>query len=570
MLSFYLVGFKKLLSIGKKIFLVLVVYFVVISLFFHFIAQDKPKLTYDPVKKNREEIYKTINDPQLNKTQEGKLTIAIYRSMLCGMMGEACTDNPADGDKNFSHSLFGFMSNLIVLPYVNPPASGVYWAYSGLQNAGFVPKTYAAEGFGFAAIKPLMNIWKVFRDISYMLLVLVLIAIGFMIMFRAKINPQTVISVENSLPKIVIALLLITFSFPIAGFLIDLMYVAIIIIIAILGDQGNLYNISEFQNKYLNANFGTMISGLLPGGFFPALWNLSNSIIALLPLIINQTLRIILGGVFLYLLFPKFSPIATQIANKIGDLGGSVPIAHSIMSGLEILVKIALVILLLSAIFGLGYAILTPVIFILVFFTFLLMIFRIFFLLFSTYIRIFLMIIFSPLFMLFEAIPGRNAFGFWFKNLFIDILTFPLVITFFVISYLIAHSIPNQGNIWQPPFLTELNPEAFTVLTAMGILFMIPELVKLVKQLVGFKDMPTGLGIGTFFAGVGAGFGGAQAGLGMVSSLTQLPIIGSRILDAKGGIAGWLKDKGFIQRPLTDQVAKYLADEELRKKASGG
>ena len=215
---------KPAFNIFKKVLLVVIVYFAVISLFSYFIGKDKLTLApkVNPIERNRAEIYKTINDKELNKTQEGKLTILIYRGMMCSMMGEACTNNPADADKNYGKSFLGFVSNLIVLPFANPPASGVAWAYSGLADAGFVKKSLAAEGIGMGSIQPFAKIWKIFRDVTYLLLVVVLIAIGFMVMFRTKINPQTVISVENSLPKIIISLILITFSFAIAGFFIDL------------------------------------------------------------------------------------------------------------------------------------------------------------------------------------------------------------------------------------------------------------------------------------------------------------------------------------------------------------
>jgi hypothetical protein len=49
-------------------------------------------------------------------------------------------------------------------------------------------------------------------------------------MFRVKISPQAVITVQSALPKVVITLILITFSYAIAGFLVDLMYVVIGII----------------------------------------------------------------------------------------------------------------------------------------------------------------------------------------------------------------------------------------------------------------------------------------------------------------------------------------------------
>ena len=61
-----------------------------------------------------------------------------------------------------------------------------------------------------------------------------MIVIGFMVMFRRKIDPKTVITVQNALPKIVLALLLVTFSYAIAAFMIDLMYLVMAIIINLL------------------------------------------------------------------------------------------------------------------------------------------------------------------------------------------------------------------------------------------------------------------------------------------------------------------------------------------------
>src|SRR3989338_7573218 len=198
MLSVFLAGFKKTFILAKKILLVIVVFFAVLSLFTYFIGRDKQNLIQnkiDPIKKNREAIYEVIKDPKLNKTKEGKLAIVVYRTLICTMVGESCTDNPEDGDKRFQSSVFGYVSKLLALPFSKAPASGISWVYNGLADSGFIPKTHAAQGIGFAAISPLQPIWKIFRDVSYILLVLVLIAIGFMIMFRMKINPQTVISI---------------------------------------------------------------------------------------------------------------------------------------------------------------------------------------------------------------------------------------------------------------------------------------------------------------------------------------------------------------------------------------
>lgn len=545
MISFYLTGLKKLIDVGKKLVLMVIVFFAVISLFLYFINKDKPQIPDNLIKKNREEIYKVINDPNLNKTKEGKLTIAAYRIAVCGMIGEACTDNPDDGDKNFKKSIFGFISNLIVLPYANPPASGVYWAYNGLQNAGFIPKTYAAEGIGFAALRPFLNIWKIFRDIAYMVLVLVLIAIGFMIMFRMKINPQTVISVENALPKIIISLLLITFSFAIAGFMVDVMYFLIILTISLLSNRNNFYNANEFIDRYTNPGFGDLLLPWPKGG--PPFLRLGSAIVDILPSEISLLLRLITAAFTSYVLV-GWRPIAKVVEDTndglaklsegvdiegsvVGTVGGD--IQFPILGGLlKVSMSPFLHFVLVLLAFSLGLAALPLVIAILVLFTIVFLLFRIFFLLFTTYIRILIMIIFSPILLLFEAIPGRSIFSWWLKNLFGELLTFPLIIIILIVGYLIVNTPATRiVDLWRPPFLTNLQPDAFLMILGVGLILIIPDFVKMVKELLGAKGMPIGIGLGTFFSGVGALWAGTQGGLGMISSLGQAPFIGRFLME---------------------------------------
>lgn len=140
------------------------------------------------------------------------------------------------------------------------------------------------------------------------------------------------------------------------------------------------------------------------------------------------------------------------------------------------------------------------------------------------------MIVFSPIFLLFEALPGKSVFSFWLKNLLADILIFPVVITITILSYLITNILPSSGNIWTPPFLIGLNPQAFTTILGMGLFFMTPELVKIFKELIGAKGLPLNFGLGTFFGGVGSFWTGAQGGLQMITSFGQLPFIGQKIV----------------------------------------
>lgn len=576
MFYLYLPYIKKMFGIGKKIILVVLVYFTIIALFSHFINKDKSKLTADPIQKNRQEIYKMLNDPELNKTQQGKITIAIYRMWTCSMVGEACTNNPADGNKNFKNSLFGFMSNLIVMPYANPPASGLYWASTGLQNAGFVPKTYAAEGIGFASLRPFMNLWKVFRNLAYMLLVLVLITIGFMIMFRMKLNPQTVISVENALPKIVISLLLITFSFAIAGFLIDLMYVIIATSVALLSDNGTLYNIGEFQNKYLSSNIFTIwdsmfaIKPSVPKvnpfgidlfGVNSTLFTIGDALMGIFPRVVNDFVRIIVLFFAVYgVTFPILSHItqlgAGSILENINIIGTGIgKLPTPILQGI-IYVLVYLLVLPPFLIHGGGF-----IISIILLLTMLLLFLRIAFLLFKAYIQILLMVIFSPLFLLFEAIPGRSAFSFWFKNLVAEVLTFPVVVVLFVIGYIIVNTAPTPGII-TPPMLG-IDPNIFTILLGMGIIFMIPNFVKMVKGALGIKEgVIPGFDLGVFFGGAATGVGGATGLLGQFSSVglgisalrNKLYLFGGEAPETKKNLQRFVKQpKGSIPAEETGE-----------------
>ena len=545
MFTFYLLGAKKIFGFLKKVFIVITVYFIVFSLFFHFLNKDRPKVTYDPIQKNREEIYKVINDPKLKSSQEGKIAIALYRAMLCGLIGEACTDNPKDGDKNFNRSVFGFITNLIVLPYANPPASGVYWAYSGLQNAGFVPKTYAAEGIGFAAIKPFMNIWKVFRDVSYMLLVLILIAIGFMIMFRAKINPQTVISVENSLPKIVVALLLITFSFPIAGLLIDLMYVMILLIISILSpfifEGSHPVDKKELVAQYLNPGF----SKIFPPGFnILTLGGIGTALFNILPDwlrgILGPTLQFAAGVANFYILRNVIGAGDNGPAQNIGDFFSNIGLAGFTAGKIPRLLGFFLdvIFFFLFAIFGVPF-----LLGFIVFFTVIFLLFRIFFVLFKNYLETILLIIFSPIILIFEAIPGKSTFSFWFKNILTNLLGFVVVIALILVSGALNHTFSNDIKQlpWAPPFIYGIDGKTVGVLVGLGIFLLIPDLLKMIKEMLGAKGLPISIGPGIFFGGLGAAYGGGMGALQQVSSLLQVPGIGSLI--AKTGAGRWLKQQ---------------------------
>ena len=66
-----------------------------------------------------------------------------------------------------------------------------------------------------------LDIWKNTRNGALILLVVATVIVGFMIMFRFPLAPRVAVTLQNSLPRIAIAMLLIVFSFAIAGVMID-------------------------------------------------------------------------------------------------------------------------------------------------------------------------------------------------------------------------------------------------------------------------------------------------------------------------------------------------------------
>ncbi len=491
--------------------------------------KDKITLHSSAYEQSRMELYDFIASPQFQKDDITKSQLAVYSGFLCLTLGETCTDNPDEAAPYIERSFVTKASNIFVAPYANPPASGVLWAYEGMQEAGFVPQTYA-QGIGFYSLQPLAPIWKIFRNVSYLLLVLVVISIGFMIMFRANINPQTVIAIENAIPRIVLALILITFSFPIAGFLIDIMYVIMglggsIIVQNIATDTVstrevaialgwaqpiNNANITATAGDIFNTTGWNLFGKVVGNG---DIWKSGSAILSLVPYELQFTLRTVLSGVvFLILnLHPQVHDFVTgNILRPVPVIGGW------LATGIGAIISFA--------VFGLLMGILFPLILsFFVFVTTLFLFFRIFFLLFITYTKILISIIFSPFILMFEALPERNTFAYWIKGLFFNLLTFPLVAILIMTAGMISNissTAPLYGvfnldrELWRPPFLYSIEANGFVMLVAISIIFLIPDMIAFVKKTFGVEDLPFNITPGKLLGGAGVALAG---GMGLLT-----------------------------------------------------
>ncbi len=505
-------------SLLGKVTLVASVLFVIISVFSFFIAKDRPVIDERKIiKETRAELYTFFNNKELQKTKTDKQLMALYRVGVCGLIGEGCTNNPNDGDRLMKNSIVGMAGSALAYPFSNPPASGMYWTRQGLENAGFVPKTYAAQGIGFSGLQPLAPLWRLMRDTALLLIVLVVVIIGFLIMFRFKISAQTVVTLENSLPRIVIALILIVFSFPIAGFLIDLMYVVTALAVSLIASNG-VYNINaaNYHQNLFGGNTGTL--------FNLVLWNsdalsIGPALFAIMPTAVNIIFRLSLVGVGWIVVSKGWLPNPISEALKTdGEISAPVRIVVSIILALVFSV-LAPTLLSLMVIILTGLAVFI----------------RIFIMIFKSYIKLLLRILFSPIILMIDALPGRKMFSSWIKNIAGDLLAVPITVIMAMLSTIIVNLPAGSGTLWQPPFIYTEPARAIYVLVGMGMLYAIPTIHKMAKQFIGIKEQSSGLGLGLFLGGIG---GVGQQGMGALSKYSSIAFGMSSL-----GRSGFLPEK---------------------------
>lgn len=128
------------------------------------------------------------------------------------------------------------LGSYIAYMYDAPPATTQKYVADLLKSAGVgLAQPAYAQGLGFASLDPILESWKTFRNVAYLFFVIIFLVIGFMIMFRRKIGGQTVVTAQQAIPSIIMALLTVTFSFAIAGLLIDGMYFIMFMMLSVFG-----------------------------------------------------------------------------------------------------------------------------------------------------------------------------------------------------------------------------------------------------------------------------------------------------------------------------------------------
>lgn len=164
--------------------------------------------------------------------------------LLC----EIATTEPANSEyrifqqlarqRVFETTALGTVSNTTQALYNSKPASGVEWFRyevakiqgkdttfaQGLEPASTTTTAYR-PGTGFDILQPMQGLWAWSRNMVYVVFIIIVIAIAFIILFRRTLGGQTPVTLFNSLPSLIISLILITFSYAISGLFIDVITV---------------------------------------------------------------------------------------------------------------------------------------------------------------------------------------------------------------------------------------------------------------------------------------------------------------------------------------------------------
>lgn len=252
------------------------------------------------------------------------------------------------------------------IPGYDQGESGIYAAnqesgYQELMNAGIV------------------DIWANIRNLSYIFFIIIMIVAGFMIMFRHKIGGQTLVTLGNALPNVILSLILVTFSFAIAGLIIDLGGIVMVLVQEILG-----------LNDYVSTH---------------SLWSL-------MTVFFHGTGRVLTvagtGGVGL----------AATIIGILGIVGvlGTNPAGWFVLGGVGI-ITLLVVLFIVGVVFVGSIMVLWTLI--------------------KSYVGLLLNVILAPIQLTLGAIPGnQQTIKAWFNSILRNVATFPVV--FFLINLPLA------------------------------------------------------------------------------------------------------------------------------------
>lgn len=532
------------IRIGSKVVLVCAVFLFVIGIFIRLMMPERTFGSMDSVNKQKE-IFKREYSVRKSLSPEAQTSLEIEKLGYCKLLGEFCHDDlsiitPHD----ISTSASSRVADVFLYPFMNMPASGTHIVAETIAQAGLVPQAYAI-GIGSGGLAGYSEIWKHMRNISYLVLILLILASGFMVMFKTKLDGSTAVTIENLLPKLVVTMILIQFSLTIVGFLIDAMYLMCAVVISLLGplvapDTANI----DLINKYVYSQPLQILSAMAgPGGFWGNLWRLFYTIPDTLMNILGSNVRLIIRVIFIV--------IGIKAISNSDDITRNPKAVTSVLKSLlSVIFKTGSAAAKIGSGIGAIYLILQLLPFILFFFfpqiiigfilvsSILVSTFKIFKQILISYIYIILLTIFAPVILLQDLLPSKAGFKPWIKAVMRELAMFPILIGLILISYLIL-SVQYSETSLILPFMFEVDPQALVYVIGILLLAMAPNLIEKAKT---------------------AAFGPAYSILdNPIGALLQgMPLLAAQFKYNIPGIGSVPGSKGTIGLPGGATLSKYL------------
>ena len=444
----------------------------------------------------------------------------------------------------------GIMGSFIAVTFT-PPIHTVDYVNYISKNFGLTKQAYAQQqGIGFQGIQPLMKIWIAFRNITYLLFVLVFVLIGLAIMLRVRIDPRTVMTIQNQIPKIIIGILLVTFSFAIAGFLIDFMWVFVYLVINIISNASGI-NLSTIPNNLLENPIGFTnnipFAGVGPTGILGIVITTSDAV---------KTIVTSLFGPAVITVHPaqqQQQNITQTIIDNI--LVFTVPPAAGIkaifdlwgIAGDVILKSLGVVIGGIAGILA----------FLIIAIAILWALFRLWFQLIVAYIGILFDVILAPLWIVAGVLPGVNVgFGTWIRDIVGNLAAFPTAIAMFLFGMVFINAFgetQNTGDFVAPLIGNPGSINLIGALIGLGIILYTPKVVDMVRNAIkapkiDLTPISQAIGVGTATPGRAiSGITNAAVGVHYEEYQDAAGVKQVRMVGGTGNISRFLRSFGFAR-----------------------
>jgi hypothetical protein len=195
-----------------------------------------------------------------------------------------------------------------------PPVNLAFYVQDVMERTPFVKNTAFAQSTSYPTVigrEIVLDLWKITRNIAYGVVAIIMLFIGIMIMTRKKVNPQLVVTAQNAIPRVVISLVLITFSYPIGAVIASLAFPLILMIHVMFGELV----VGEFADTNKIVVLISWLTAILGTGLF---------VYASLILIVLATIIVYILA-FIKILFIYIKMIVSIVSAPIVFAVGAIP-----------------------------------------------------------------------------------------------------------------------------------------------------------------------------------------------------------------------------------------------------